>query len=147
MKSLKLNKVSYQRRRFVLQKIDEVHDDIFSAQIDLKRRLSTESLFQITNHDESLLISSKNGIFICLEVIGIPQKSFLHQDVEAHNLYILKSQQSMYFNDFPSIKSEGDKIWHFLSQKWPKMEEFYQIVMKGNNLELHFFQQKDYIQS
>lgn len=145
MAAIKLKKINWQRRRFIASA--ELHDltTWMDADQALKRRILTDSTYQLVGKKSIVEMSSKTGTGrLLLEVVGVPKTDLPTFDVEAQTTLVWESSEEAFKMDFSALKEQAQQIIKASSQG---INDTYHIVLDGPKLELHFFIQKDYIHS
>lgn len=145
MAAIKLKKINWQRRRFIASA--ELHDLSLwmDAEQALKRRILTDSTYQLVGKKSIVEMSSKTGTGrLLLEVVGVPKTDLPTFDVEAQTTLVWESAEEAFKMDFSALKEQAQQVIKASSQG---INDTYHIVLDGPKLELHFFIQKDYIHS
>ena len=117
----------------------------------LKETLKLCSSFQIVGN-KVFLESSPLGVALMLEVIGLPQNpdqnTLVIADQEACEQWLYRFQGVDLFHfDLDALLAEAHSISSALDKFGDKLSAYFQIVFDNEKIELHFFRQKDYIQT
>ncbi|AUN98652.1 hypothetical protein DOM21_07850 [Bacteriovorax stolpii] len=145
MAAIKLKKINWQRRRFIAS--GDLHDlDLWmDADQTLKKRILTDSTYQLVGKKSIVEISTKTGKGrLLLEVVGVPKTDLPTFDVEAQTTLIWESPKEAFKVDFSALKVQAQQV---IKGSNLAINDTYHIVLDGPKLELHFFIQKDYIHS
>ncbi len=145
MAAIKLKKISWQRRRFIAGKaLSDIHNWMDEKE-NLKEGILTNSTFQVIGQKSLIEVDSAAlTTRVLVEVVGIPQAGLSSFDLEACDVLVFAPDESGLEMDFESLNARARDIIHGIAHPLSKT---YHIVVEGAKLELHFFMQKDYIQS
>lgn len=145
MKSHKIKKTSWLRRRFIKSKaLLEVLSWTDEASA-LREQILMDSAYQLVGDKVIVNINRKTqDAHVMIEVLGIPKIGLAFTDLEASTSLVYDFEESAFDVDFLTIKKRAEEIFRAVSYN---LEDNYHIVFKAHNLALHFFIQKDYIES
>ena len=148
MTTLKLKSQHFKRRRFV--RSDEIitFDAWYDSARRLREKILRDSSFQLVGGKtivESINVNNEQEkLTLYFEVIGPPQTGFQHFDLDPVEVLSFVAEENPFEADFLTINEKALGIKASIPRKLtPKM----QFVIDGTKLELHFFVQKDYIQT
>ena len=143
--SHKIKKTSWLRRRFVISNtpLDPLSWSDLSS--ELKQKILIDSAYQLVGDKTILKVSDKNSdTQVMIEVLGIPKLGLDFIDLEAAECLEYEFPECAFDVDFLTVKERAAELMRAVSYN---LEDEYHIVLSGRNLALHFFIQKDYIQS
>lgn len=145
MASLKLKKISWQRRRFIPSKaLLDIHNWMDERE-HLKESILNDSTFQVLGQKSVIEVNSVDfSARVLIEVVGIPKTELKSFDLEACDVLVFAVDSEALDLSFLELNSKAREILNGIAQPLSKT---YHIVVEGAKLELHFFMQKDYIQS
>ena len=145
MSAYKIKKSAWLRRRFIQSEILPNLESWFDISEKLKELSKTDSTFQLLG-DKSIIAIDKNSqnSHVLVEVLGIPKVNLNVVDFEPCELLIYQYPQTAFSIDFETVKARALNLMSVITTP---LEDHFHIVSDGLNLELHFFIQKDYIQS
>ncbi len=146
MATLKLKSQHFQRRRYVVDNEPNITEDNWFDQGKLlKKRIREDSSFQIVGSKTILEMDETGKWSLLFEVIGPPQSGFQTRDDNGpFEILSYSVQEGPFMTDFPMIKKKVAELRGLIPRKLTPRVQF---VIDGAKLELHFFVQKDYIQS
>lgn len=145
MTAIKLKKMSWQRRRFIASKALADIAQWMDEKESLKERILTDSTFQILGRKTLLEVDSGGmNSRVLVEVVGIPKTDLPSFDLEASEVLVWPLETSALKIDFETLNANARGIINGTAHP---LFHVYHIVIEGTKLELHFFRQKDYIQS
>ncbi len=143
---LRLIQAQFTRKRFVLGErfsFNEVELMFQTYNNDLKIILD-KTTFNVVSDSSDLVMSffvypQSTTWQTAFDVVGVPQPDSHFKDF--NQLKVLKYQSNLkpWLSTFDEIHQIALKILKSLAPKSDLSEPFYQIVISGNNLELHFF--------
>ena len=141
----RIKKTSWLRRRFIesppLKNLETWVDE---AAV-LKARIHNESTYQVVGDKTILRVNSHSGrVTVLIEVLGIPQINLPYIDLEPTETLICAVAESALDVDFLTLMDRADTLRSKITYS---LESDFHIVLEGQNLTLHFFIQKDYIQA
>ena len=145
MSAYKIKKSAWLRRRFIQSEILPNLESWFDISEKLKELSKTDSTFQLLG-DKSIIAIDKNSqnSHVLVEVLGIPKVNLNVVDFEPCELLIYQYPQTAFSIDFETVKARALNLMSVITTP---LEDHFHIVSDGLNLELHFFIQKDYIES
>lgn len=145
MASITVKKKTWQRRRFIpSDALLNLHAWMDVAE-DLKQRIFRDSTFQLLGNKTILEMNSQTGQGrVLLEVTGVPRASFESFDTIPTEVLVMECPESVFNLDFMTLKNRAAEVQKAISAP---VALTYHIVLSGTKLELHFFVQKDYIQT
>lgn len=130
--------------------------DWLSHLATLKQVLTHHTRLQLVGQKVFWEVNSHTlDIALMLEVIGVPfvpfqshEFTFSLQDINqgvilVHHLPF----GSLFEQDFPSLLSQARSIHQLLMKNRSQISSIFHIVFDNDKIELHFFDQKDYIQN
>jgi hypothetical protein len=143
--SLKIKKSSWARRRFIesapLKSVEAWMDEASR----IKQQILTDSSFQLVGDKVHLQVNSGTDVArVLVEVLGIPRAGLNVVDLEPCEVLVYNYPEDLFSVDFLTLKKTAVELKSKLSYS---VAEDYHIVFEGKNLALHFFIQKDYIQT
>lgn len=144
MTTVKLKSQHFKRRRFV--KSDEIigPDVWYDTAQALREKILRDSSFQLVGAKTIVESNEQTKATVLFEVIGPPQAGFQHFDLDPVEILSFEAEENPFEVDFPTIREKAMAIKASIPRKLsPKV----QFVIDGTKLELHFFVQKDYIQT
>lgn len=148
MTTTKLKKTSWGRRRFIKS---EALPNLSSwsnwgdANEALRQRILSDSTYQMIGQKMILSLDVKTEVGNTLiEVLGIPRQDLAFLDMEPTSVLVYELEESPFDVDFLTVKKRAMEIMKGISYN---LEDNFHIVAEGEKLGLHFFLQKDYIQS
>lgn len=148
MTTTKLKKTSWGRRRFIKS---EALPNLSSwshwadAYEALRQRILSDSTYQLVGQKMILSLDVKTEVGNTLiEVLGIPRQDLVFLDMEPTSILVCELEESPFDVDFLTVKKRAMEIMRGISYN---LEDNFHIVAEGEKLGLHFFLQKDYIQS
>ncbi len=145
MSAYKIKKSAWLRRRFIQSEMLLNLESWYDVSEKLKELSKTESSFQLLGDKSILSINKKsNRAHVLVEVLGIPKLNLKVVDFEPCELLIYQYPQSAFSIDFETVIARAFNMMSVIAS--PLKDDFH-IVSDGLNLELHFFIQKDYIDS
>lgn len=146
------------RRRFI--KTAAISDSAFENWLSqlavLKKNLIEQTNLQIVGDKVFWEIDSEaQKASLMLEVIGVPLSrtqsldyALSLQDLgEGEFLVHRLGKEGLFGLDFPTLMLQAGKIHQALTKSRSKISHLFHIVFDNDKIELHFFEQKDYIQN
>lgn len=145
MKSHKIKKISWPRRRFIQSAALSGPLDWSDEGSVLREKILMDSAYQLVGDIFFLRANRKTeDLTVMIEVLGIPKIGLSFKDYEACTGLVYEFPESAFDVDFLTIKKRAEEIMRGVSYN---LDDNYHIVLEGKNLALHFFIQKDYIDS
>ena len=145
MKSHKIKKISWPRRRFIQSAALSGPLDWSDEGSVLREKILMDSAYQLVGDIFFLRANRKTeDLTVMIEVLGIPKIGLSFKDYEACTGLVYEFPESAFDVDFLTIKKRAEEIMRGVSYN---LDDNYHIVLEGKNLALHFFIQKDYIES
>ena len=145
MGAYKIKKKAWLRRRFIQSEALLDLGSWFDVSEKLKEISKTDSTFQLIGDKSIMALDSKSeNAYVLVEVLGIPKINLKIVDLEACELFVYQCSETAFSVDFETLKTRALDLMSVI--KLP-LEDHFHIVSDGLNLELHFFIQKDYIDS
>ncbi|NOT78620.1 MAG: hypothetical protein HOP07_06405 [Bacteriovoracaceae bacterium] len=144
MTKLKLKSHYFNRRRFVKSEDNISLDGWYDYAQNLKEKILRDSSFQLVASKVIIEMNDQRELTLLFEVIGTPQSGFQHFDLESTEVLCFKAIESPFEVDFLTIKEKALALKASIPRNLTPRVQF---VIDGAKLELHFFVQKDYIQS
>ena len=145
MGAYKIKKSAWLRRRFIQSEILLDLESWFDVSEKLKEISKTDSTFQLLGDKSIMSMDSKTqNAYVLVEVLGIPKINYKVVDLEPCELLIYQYPQTAFDIDLVTLKARALSL---MSVIMTPLEDHFHIVSDGLNLELHFFIQKDYIES
>lgn len=145
MAAYKIKKTVRLRRRFIESEALERFESWFDISENLKEHIKTDSTFQIVGDKSVIAVNYKTQVgHVLVEVLGIPKVGLQIVDQEPCELLIYDFPESSFEIDFEAITTRAADLMKVITHR---LEHSYHIVFNGLNLSLHFFIQKDYIES
>lgn len=145
MAAYKIKKTARLRRRFIESEALERFESWFDISEKMKEQIKTDSTFQIVGDKSIVEVNYKTQVsHVLVEVLGIPQAGLQISDQEPSELLIYDFPESSFEIDFGAITVRAADLMSVITHR---LEHSYHIVFDGLNLSLHFFIQKDYIES
>lgn len=149
MTTLKLKSQHFKRRRFIQS--DEIPslDAWYDTAQRLREKILRDSSFQLVGAKTIVECgitesNEREKLTVLFEVIGPPQIGFQHFDLEATEVLSFEAKENPFEVDFLSLKEKAQALKASIPRKLTPRVQF---VIDGTKLELHFFVQKDYIQT
>lgn len=145
MSTTKLKKTSWGRKRFI--KSEALFDPSTWADAveNLKQKILMDSTYQLVGKKMILALDVKTeSAHALVEVLGIPRQDLTFLDLGPLSVLTCELEESPFDVDFLTVKKRALDIMKGLSYN---LEDNFHIVVEGEKLGLHFFLQKDYIQS
>lgn len=143
---LKLIQANFSRKRFVVGQLFSLDDSVSMYQIynNGHKELLEKTTFNLVSDTPELgmkffVYPNNRQWQAAYEVVGVPQTD--SQYIDFNQLKVLKYQTHLkpWQISFHEIHQKGLSILRNLAHQKGQNEAFYQIVICGNNLELHFF--------
>ena len=146
MAALKLKKMTWLRKRFAKSEALSNALDWMDVSESMKDSLLTSSSFQLVEAQKSIIeMNVKTGnAAVLIEVVGVPSTSIQTIDVGPSEALVYEYPMSVFDVDFLTLNKEASAIMAGIDHP---LEEAFHIVFDGTHLALHFFIQKDYIQT
>jgi hypothetical protein len=141
----KIKKTAVARRRFIQSRALPNLETWMDEGESLKHTIVSESTYQLVGDKTILSINSKTQhAHVLIEVLGIPQLGLSYVDMEAVEVLVCELPETVFSVDFLTLKERAEALKQKIAHS---LEDSYHIVFEANHLALHFFMQKDYIQS
>jgi hypothetical protein len=148
MKEIKLTKMRWGRRRFVVSPLQGPIENWFDEYIQLEEKIRKNSAFQRIGQKALIEVDSttKKGS-ILVEVVGTPTSGDIYFDLEPQDVFIHELDSSSFLMSFEEIAGIVQIIRGNKGLIGLGLSNYYHIVNDEEKLALHFFRQKDYIHS
>ncbi|MGZ3788220.1 MAG: hypothetical protein ACXVLQ_06830 [Bacteriovorax sp.] len=138
------------RRRFIKTPPLRNQEEWLAELGTLKDFLFKETHLQIVG-SKTYLEFSNEGLALMLQVLGVPpyleQKALELVDLEASPVLVYQWERDLFQVDFDELFLTSRSILGGLAAKGEVLSAVYHIVFDDEKIELHFFRQKDYIQT
>ena len=143
---LKLIQANFSRKRFVVGPLFSLNESASMYQVynEGHKDLLEKTTFNLVSETPELgmkffVYPNNKQWQAAYEVVGVPQTDSKY--IDFNQLKVLKYQTYLrpWQTSFHDIHQKGLSILRTLALKRGQNEAFYQIVISGNNLELHFF--------
>ena len=145
MASFKIQKKSWLRRRFIKSEALHAIEGWSDVSEKLKEKILTDSTYQLVGNKVVLAINAETQeTHILVEVLGIPKEGFQILDFEPRECLLYEHPETIFDVDFLTLKDRGRDLIKGIPHH---LEDSYHIVFEGEKIALHFFIQKDYIDS
>lgn len=148
MTTVKLKSQQFKKRRFVSSDEFITIDGWYDSAQRLREKILRHSSFQLVGGKTILEsfneINGQEKLSLFFEVIGPPQTGFQHFDLDPVEVLSFVAEENPFKVDFLTIKEKAMAIKASIPRK---LRSKVQFVIDGTKLELHFFVQKDYIQT